>query len=98
MSEIKNAAVELAVAEARRFLTLVGPRNCVADDLMDRMVLQRCRKCQPEEPHMFTCPICDFETEHKWKMQIHNASGSQICHMVGKRKEAAWCRDVGLDG
>jgi predicted RNA-binding Zn-ribbon protein involved in translation (DUF1610 family) len=92
----EKTAADMLVEKYKTALNLVGPKTSETE--RQGMRLHKCRRCTPEEPQMYECPICGFATDAKWRMQIHVAIRSELCIAWGEKKEKAWSRDVGLDG
>lgn len=105
MVKQRSAALEMAEERCRQNIRLVAPVVDKMPQLYPMVhrqdqyfAIKHCVICTPP-PKVFRCPICDFETEEKWKMQNHNMGGqSEACKRMQKRKEKAWSRRVGLDG
>jgi hypothetical protein len=104
MVKQRSAAIEMLEERCRQGIRLVAP-------VMDKMpelypmvhsedqyfAIKHCVICTPP-PRTYKCPICDFETEEKWRMQNHNLGGqTAYCKRIQKAKEKAWSRKVGLD-
>lgn len=82
-------------------LRLVGPpepqlqdrhRELIRHSSADMMV-GRCRFCNPD-PHVFKCPVCDYETLDRWRMKLHNMADPQWCRDRGAKKARHWSRQA----
>lgn len=91
------AGVSREVELARQRLTLVGPfmptmppqYQHMASRRDNDMVIGMCNFCNPP-PRTFTCPVCDWQTEDKWRMRLHNDLNPRWCQERGARKIRKW--------
>jgi hypothetical protein len=82
-------------------LRLIGPSVVVISPkhqpLLKRgatdFVIGNCRFCNPP-PKVYTCPACDWETEVKWKMQLHNDLNPKWCRDRAAKKVRKWSRQA----
>lgn len=54
-------------------------------------VIANCRFCNPP-PKVYTCPACDWETEEKWRMRVHNVSNPKWCRDRAAKKARKWAQ------
>lgn len=100
MVTVKNAALDMAEDRCRLVVRLVAP---IVDDMpakypafavsSEGMAIRHCRVCTPP-PEVFTCQLCDWETEDHWRLSVHMALQPKWCLDRAKKKEKAWARRV----
>lgn len=82
-------------------LTLAGPfmptlppqYQHLAKHRDNDMVIGQCNFCNPP-PRLFTCPVCDWQTEDKWRMRLHNDLNPKWCQERGARKVRRWAQQA----
>lgn len=81
-------------------LRVVGPAKPQMADKHARFLTNRtgtdmtiglCRFCNPD-PQTFKCRLCDWETEDRWRMWIHNVVSPQWCRDWADKKARHWSR------
>lgn len=55
------------------------------------MVIGMCNFCNPP-PKIYKCPKCDWETDVKWKMKLHNDLEPRWCQERYNRKVRKWAQ------
>ena len=70
------------IADARVLLTLFGPKVSAAQD--ENPGLRHCTICTPP-PKVYTCFICRFETEDRWRYNLHVDLNPKWCQEAGER-------------
>ena len=81
--------VEMLETQARTQLRLVGP--AVEQD--DTSGIRRCLTCNPP-PKMHRCPVCDWETEDRWRLKLHIDLNPKWCREWGAKKARRWASKV----
>lgn len=82
-------------------LTLVGPimptmpprYQHLAKHRDSDMVIGQCNFCNPP-PKVYKCPVCDFTTEDKWRIKLHNDLNPKWCQERGAKKARRFARQA----
>lgn len=68
-------------------------RGFLTNHLGNDMTVGHCRFCDPD-PEVFRCRLCDWETPDRWRMWVHNVSGSKLCRRWADKKARKWASKV----
>lgn len=85
------ARVNRLAVEARTLLRTVGPRISAAQDRQDEVSIKHCSFCNPP-PHMYSCPLCGFASEAKWRMSLHVDLRPKWCTDRAAKKAREWAK------
>lgn len=79
------ASLEMLEADARTLMRTFGPRVAAAQD--ENIAIRRCNRCNPPA-RVWTCYLCQFATEEKWRFDLHNRINPETCQRTARR----WAR------
>jgi hypothetical protein len=92
-SEGRKTRLDLLVESARMMFRTVGPRvpGVVYPD--DDVAIRHCSKCQPT-PKIYECPVCNWQTEEKWRFKLHLDLNPLWCRELGAKRARKWASRV----
>lgn len=95
------AVINRQMASRISSLRLIGPAKPRLEERHRRITRDRdtstgasyCRFCTPPARE-YKCPVCDWTTDLKWRMALHNDLNPDWCRKRGEKKARRWARQA----
>lgn len=95
-----NTTKRFTEAERQKLIDRVRPQLLKVPDVRNEVLAKYGRPAldaaliirTPEKPEVHKCPVCDWETGERWRLQVHMDLNPRWCQERGAKKIREWAR------